>query len=235
MKLITIANPKGGCGKTTTAVYLSLLLQEKGLKTLLIDLDPQQHASLALGNQPVEKNLDLQALKAQEGEYNFVICDTPPALNELTAKAVRAADAVIAPVEMGIFALRGAGHLQNFVQEIRKKDPPTVWGLATLYDPRTRFAKNFLAELAQFFGHHLLSSLIYSTVKIREAASAGKPMMSQGGSAHGYKDYSALAEEVLHKIVPAIKTRETSAVEEEITIPSDGVTLDEFDQLMQDI
>ena len=52
MRTIAIANQKGGCGKTTTSVNLAAAFAKSGRRTLIVDLDPQGHATLGLGHDP---------------------------------------------------------------------------------------------------------------------------------------------------------------------------------------
>jgi chromosome partitioning protein len=59
MRTIAIVNQKGGCGKTTTAVNLAGCLAADGSRVLVVDMDPQAHATLALGIDPerLDENL----------------------------------------------------------------------------------------------------------------------------------------------------------------------------------
>ncbi len=59
MRTIAVANQKGGCGKTTTTVNLAGCLSADGARVLVVDFDPQAHATLALGIDPerLDRNL----------------------------------------------------------------------------------------------------------------------------------------------------------------------------------
>ncbi len=59
VRIITIINQKGGCGKTTTAINLSGTFAKQGLRTLLVDMDPQSHCAAGLGVPENRIDLDI--------------------------------------------------------------------------------------------------------------------------------------------------------------------------------
>jgi chromosome partitioning protein len=64
MRVISIVNQKGGCGKTTTTVNLAGCLAADGFRVLVLDMDPQAHATLALGVDPDELDENLYEVLA---------------------------------------------------------------------------------------------------------------------------------------------------------------------------
>ncbi len=80
MPTISIINQKGGTGKTTTAVNLAAGIAKSGFKTLLIDLDPQAHATYGLGIDLEEMNSNTptiaDVLGEEHGRIDEIILDT---------------------------------------------------------------------------------------------------------------------------------------------------------------
>ena len=82
MRIIAVMNQKGGCGKTTTVVSLAGCLAAEGHKVLVVDMDPQAHATLGLGVDPVEVEENLYEVLSEDGENAARLDDVIAAAGE---------------------------------------------------------------------------------------------------------------------------------------------------------
>jgi chromosome partitioning protein len=115
MRTWVIEAQKGGAGKTTIAVHMAVCAARRGLKTALIDIDPQGSAAGWNLSRPPQRRLDCVACtaaelagylaKARQGGVELVIVDTAPHSNADGAIAAQLADLVLIPCRPARFDL----------------------------------------------------------------------------------------------------------------------------------
>jgi len=139
------------------------------------------------------------AIEQVKNDYDFTIIDCPPAVGLLTFNALRAATDVIVPVETGYFALHGLSKQLETLSILCKRcsQHVEVKVLASMYDIRTKMAREILAELREHFADKMFTTIVNFNTKIKEAASFGQPICEYDPASKGQKDFEALAAEVI--------------------------------------
>jgi chromosome partitioning protein len=140
------------------------------------------------------------ALQAVLHNYDYILIDCPPSLGLLTLNALVAARGVIVPVQCEYLALEGLSRLMHTISLVRKSLNPTlhVRGLVmTMYDSRTRLAKQVVDEVRTHFADRVFETLVPRNVQISEAPSFGEPVLSYSPSSAGSLAYAQLADELL--------------------------------------
>ena len=134
-----------------------------------------------------------------DDEYDYAIVDCPPAVSLLTFNALRAATDAIVPVETGYFALHGLSKQLETLGILCKRcnQQVDVRVLASMYDIRTKMAREILSELRNHFADKMFKTIVNFNTKLKEAASLGQPIAEYDPVSRGQMDFHALAEEVV--------------------------------------
>ena len=145
----------------------------------------------------------LNNLKKQENNYNYILIDCPPALNLLTLNGLRAAQNLLVPMQCEYFALEGLAGLINTIEELNITTNHNLRLSAivrTMVDTRNKLGKEVTLELSRYFKEELLNTIIPRNIKLAEAPSFGKPVISYDPSAKGSLAYLALAGELVSRM-----------------------------------
>jgi chromosome partitioning protein len=136
-------------------------------------------------------------------EYDFIIIDTPPSLNQLTLESLFAASATLIPLQCEYYSLEGISSLIHTINTLNNKNLTNnrVFGIIrTMVDMRNNLAKEVSEELEKHFPSLVFNTLIPRNVKLAEAPSHGISAIQYMPSSYGAKAYLALAGELIRRI-----------------------------------
>lgn len=247
---ITIANQKGGVGKTTTTFNIARAAQTQGINTLVIDMDPQGNLTSALSAQPLPEDavgvadaLEDRApqtlgdvviptiwdrvtlaptvgeilgyvrdqlviagagresrlktsLQQIEGDYDLVLIDCAPSLDQLTTNALVAADEVLIVTHPSLWSTNGLAHLLESIEQVKNFYSPNLhiggvvinhWEASTLND---RHWKLEISSAITDRGLPVLEPAIPKRAMIKAAAEA-QMGLDQWGEAEARKLHEA--------------------------------------------
>jgi chromosome partitioning protein len=139
-----------------------------------------------------------RAMELLPPQYDYALIDCPPNVGLLTFNAMRAAQEIIIPLETSYFAVDGVQKLLETIGLLSDRigHDLSVRILPTLYDGRTRYARQTLSDIRELFKDLCFDTVIRLNVKLREAARQGVPINRYAPSANGTLDHSTLALEV---------------------------------------
>lgn len=211
MKIIAIANQKGGCGKTTLAMGLAGTFGCWGHKVLVVDADLQATASRWAASAPDDAPFPaaVTGLAATGGklhrevrkhvaDYDYIFIDCPPAVESNTPQsALLISNLAIVPVvpsPADLWAARGIRQIIETAQDINEALKSML--VANMI-PRTSLGREAMDALEDF-GIPLAESGLGQRTAYREAALYGSPVQSLGSRARdATREIEALAHEVL--------------------------------------
>lgn len=140
------------------------------------------------------------ALEPIRNNHDFILIDCPPALDLLTVNAMVAADSVLVPIQCEFFALEGISQLLDTMDRLRESLQPNLkleGVLLTMYDERTNLTRQVASDLREFFQDQVFQTIIPRSIRLAEAPSFGKPILSYDVRSRGAESYIKLAKEIL--------------------------------------
>lgn len=256
MRLIAVANHKGGVGKSTTVINVAAALAKLGHKVLVVDTDAQGHTTIGLNIATNDKQtlaellcseqvsfaeviqhtsvegldiipsdlslaiaeVKLSTMPAKEYRlrtkfkgiekypYDFVIFDCAPTFGTITMNVFTVAREIILPVQLGYFSLEGVNTFIDTVQFVNKTIGSLVdhtigitGVLITIYDIRTKLAREILSTVQDIFKDTLFETTIPQNIKLNEAQSHGKTIFEYDATCKGAVAYMSLAREIIER------------------------------------
>ena len=140
-----------------------------------------------------------KAIELIRDKYDYVFIDCPPSLGILTVNSLTASDSVLVPIQCEFYALEGVSQLLNTIRLVQKhlNTSLQIEGiLLTMLDARTNLGIQVIEEVKKYFREKVYQSIIPRNVRLSEAPSHGKSIITYDPKSRGAEVYMDLAREV---------------------------------------
>lgn len=135
-------------------------------------------------------------------DYDYILLDCPPSLGLVTLNALCAATEMLVPLQCEYYALEGIAQLLRTYDLVRKRfnNRLSLLGVVlTMYDGRNKLNRHVKREVWKCFPKLYFQTLIPRNIRLSEAPSYGKPVLTHDIKSRGAEAYLSLAQEVVRR------------------------------------
>lgn len=159
-------------------------------------------------NAPRREFMLSEQLEKIKDSYDYIIIDTPPALNILTINAYVASTGIILPMEAEVLSLVGISQIQDTIETVRNSFNPNLKVLGILlnkYDPRLTLSQEILElaeEVARQLDSKVFTTKIRRSVNVAMAPAHGQSVLTYRADSKSAKDFRKVVDEVAGERFP---------------------------------
>ncbi|UJX42297.1 AAA family ATPase [Desulfovibrio sp. JY] len=159
-------------------------------------------AEIELVDKPRREYFLRALIDTVQDDYEYILLDCPPSLGLVTLNALCAASELLVPLQCEYYALEGIAQLLRTFDQVRKRfnNRLTLLGVAlTMYDGRNKLNRHVKREIWKCFPKLYFQTLIPRNIRLSEAPSYGKPVLTHDVKSRGASAYLSLAQEVVRR------------------------------------
>jgi chromosome partitioning protein len=158
------------------------------------------NANTWLAGQYGRENILRDALEGV-GDYHYILIDTPPNSELITVNSWVASDGLVITMTPSLFAMTGIRILEIHLEEIRKQTrrPYPIFGVIISMDDHTNKSEMRIAQIREYFGDKVFSTVIPKNVKVEMATDEARPIFDYAPGSTGALAYADLVTDLIQR------------------------------------